>query len=187
MGAGAVRSQMDLHISLRVRERRDTDLILGQGMLATGWHPHTLDAPGKFLLSAPEHTTPRRGRAYHLDDNQVSATATRNAVRRPFQRDDGSPREDNADQPDTAGTESGPAATPEMNTDRPNQETANPEMVLWRELRNAPEYGITVADLMNATGMGRTWVYDRLHEHTQAGRATQTYRGRWRATTGHDG
>ncbi len=57
----------------------------------------------------------------------------------------------------------------------------NPEVVLWRELRNAPEHGITVADLMKATGMGRTWVYDRLHEHAEAGRVVQTYRGRWRA------
>ena len=31
--------------------------MLGQGMLAVGWNPHTLTAPGKFLVSAPEHTT----------------------------------------------------------------------------------------------------------------------------------
>jgi DNA segregation ATPase FtsK/SpoIIIE-like protein len=31
MGKGAVRSQMDTRICLRVRERRDVDLILGQG------------------------------------------------------------------------------------------------------------------------------------------------------------
>ncbi|MGH3611416.1 MAG: hypothetical protein ACRDRK_02095, partial [Pseudonocardia sp.] len=58
MGSGAARSQMDIRICLRVRERRDIDLILGQGMLAAGWHAHTLDAPGKFLLSTPEHHTP---------------------------------------------------------------------------------------------------------------------------------
>jgi S-DNA-T family DNA segregation ATPase FtsK/SpoIIIE len=47
MGKGAVRSQMDVRICLRVRERRDTDLILGQGMFAACWHAHTLDAPGR--------------------------------------------------------------------------------------------------------------------------------------------
>ena len=36
MGAGAVRSQMDLRICFRVREPRDVDLILGQGMLRIG-------------------------------------------------------------------------------------------------------------------------------------------------------
>ena len=61
MGHGAVRSQMDVRICFRVRERKDVDLILGQGMLAAGWQAHTLDAPGKFLVSASEHDTPRRG------------------------------------------------------------------------------------------------------------------------------
>ncbi len=36
MGNGAVRSQMDIRICLRVRERRDVDLILGQGALKAG-------------------------------------------------------------------------------------------------------------------------------------------------------
>ena len=58
MGQGAVRSQMDVRICFRVRERKDVDLILGQGMLTAGWHAHTLNAPGKFLISAAEHDTP---------------------------------------------------------------------------------------------------------------------------------
>ncbi len=59
MGHGAVRSQMDIRICFRVRERKDVDLILGQGMLTAGWNAHTLNAPGKFLVSAAEHDTPR--------------------------------------------------------------------------------------------------------------------------------
>ena len=62
MGAGAVRSQMDLRICFRVREPRDVDLILGQGMLKAGWDAHALNAPGKFLVSAPA-TTGRSGLA----------------------------------------------------------------------------------------------------------------------------
>jgi hypothetical protein len=58
MGQGAVRSQMNIRISFRVRERRDVDLILGQGMLNAGWHSHTLNAPGKFLVSSPNMTPP---------------------------------------------------------------------------------------------------------------------------------
>src|SRR5215813_1410454 len=72
MGSGAVRSQMDTRICFRVRERRDVDLILGQGMLTAGWHAHSLNAPGKFLVSAPEHTTPRRARAYLITDQAVT-------------------------------------------------------------------------------------------------------------------
>ncbi len=83
MGHGAVRSQMDVRICFRVRERKDVDLILGQGMLAAGWHAHTLDAPGKFLVSAPEQTTPRRARAYLVTDEVVARTASLHVGLRP--------------------------------------------------------------------------------------------------------
>ena len=72
MGQGAVRSQMNLRICFRVRERRDVDLILGQGMLNAGWHAHALNAPGKFLISSPEHDNPRRARAYLVIDQDVT-------------------------------------------------------------------------------------------------------------------
>ena len=44
-------------------------------MLNAGWHAHTLNAPGKFLISAPEHDTPRRARAYLVTDQDVTDTA----------------------------------------------------------------------------------------------------------------
>ena len=81
MGHGAVRSQMDIRICFRVRERKDVDLILGQGMLTAGWNAHTLNAPGKFLIAAAEHDTPRRARAYLVTDQAVADTAE--LVRRP--------------------------------------------------------------------------------------------------------
>jgi DNA segregation ATPase FtsK/SpoIIIE, S-DNA-T family len=80
IGGNAVRSQMDVAICLHVRERRDTDLILGSGSLAAGWDAHALTAPGSFLLSDPEHTTPRRARAYPMTDAQVRAHAARYAI-----------------------------------------------------------------------------------------------------------
>ena len=83
MGQGAVRSQMDVRICFRVRERKDVDLILGQGMLTAGWNAHTLNAPGKFLISAAEHDTPRRARAYLVTDEAVADTASRYADFRP--------------------------------------------------------------------------------------------------------
>jgi len=47
-------------MSLRVRERRSVDLILDQGLLAAGWHAHTLDGPVKFYVLAEGHAQPRR-------------------------------------------------------------------------------------------------------------------------------
>jgi DNA segregation ATPase FtsK/SpoIIIE-like protein len=79
MGEGAVRSQMDLRICFRVREPRDVDLILGQGMLRAGWNAHKLNAPGKFLVSGPEHDSPQHARAYEVKDHIVTATAARYA------------------------------------------------------------------------------------------------------------
>jgi S-DNA-T family DNA segregation ATPase FtsK/SpoIIIE len=79
----AVRSQMDVRICLRVREKRDVDLILGQGSVNSGWHAHQLTQPGEFLISDPGHTAPERNRAYLIDDQQVAWHAARYAASRP--------------------------------------------------------------------------------------------------------
>ncbi|MGH3611216.1 MAG: hypothetical protein ACRDRK_01055 [Pseudonocardia sp.] len=170
MGSGAVRSQMDVRVCLRVRERRDVDLILGQGMLAAGWVADTLNAPGKFLISTPEHTTPRRARAYRLGDDTVATVAARHAPHRPELDELSQAAADlNADQADD---DSGDAS--------PDDAVAS----LWAALRAAPEHGRSVADLMTATGMGRSWVYARLQEHAAAGAVAQVARGRWVLTDG---
>jgi hypothetical protein len=74
---------MNIRISFRIQEQRDVDLILGQGMLKAGWHAHKLNAPGKFLLSSPEHDTPRRARAYLVTDDDVKEAVARHASTRP--------------------------------------------------------------------------------------------------------
>ena len=164
MGSGAVRSQMDVRICLRVRERRDVDLILGQGMLAAGWAADTLNAPGKFLLSTPEHTTPRRARAYRLDDRDVAATAARHAPHRP---------------PLDELSQGATGETVQPTDKAPPSDADDPETVLRDTLRTAPAQGRTVTELMTATGMGRSWIYARLQAHAAAHRVTQVTRGRW--------
>ena len=164
MGNGAVRSQMDIRICLRVRERRDTDLILGQGAHAAGWHAHTLDTPGKFLISAPGHDIPRRARAYLLTDNHVQATARTHQSRRP--------RLD-ALSADAIEREPEDVVDAEL-------VSADPEQALWTALLEASDDGLSVSQLMKTTGMGRTWIYSHLQHHGD--RVTQVSRGRWRAT-----
>jgi S-DNA-T family DNA segregation ATPase FtsK/SpoIIIE len=181
MGKGAVRSQMDVRISFRVRERKDVELILGQGMLNAGWHAHTLNAPGKFLISAPEHDIPRRARAYLLTDETVSATASMYAQLRP-QLDEVSKRAMDERQAIPR------AATGDPNDDdsRPQGDAEHaPEELLWAALTRAPQEGIPVPHLMAATGMSRPWVYQRLRELTDRGDVAQVSRGRWRAVTQH--
>lgn len=163
MGHGAVRSQMDVRICLRVRERRDTDLVLGQGMYAAGWRPDGLDAPGKCLISAPEHTTPRPARAYLVTDAQVRDTAATYAGNQPAVLM-------------LAGPES-------QDTDPEGRHAADPEAALMDALVAAPADGVTVPELVIATRMSRPWVYLRLREYADAGRVVQVARGRWRAAT----
>jgi hypothetical protein len=176
MGKGAVRSQMDVRISFRVRERKDVELILGQGMLNAGWHAHTLNAPGKFLISAPEHDTPRRARAYLLTDDTVSATANRHAELRP-QLDEVSKRaiDEQRTTPRSVTTD----APSESLTSDPDP--TGPEGLLWASLTSAPHEGVPVPHLMIATGMSRPWVYQRLRELADRGDVIQVSRGRWRA------
>lgn len=182
MGAGAVRSQMDIRICLRVRERRDVDLILGQGMLATGWHAHTLDAPGKFLISTPEHHTPRRARAYLLTDDDVSTIAARNQPNRPLL----DPLSQHADDHHAARPALPVVLPPRPAVDEQTADKDNPNIALWIALRRAPGHGLSVRELMATTGMSRSWVYYRLHEHANTGRAVQVNRGRWVAASNTD-
>jgi S-DNA-T family DNA segregation ATPase FtsK/SpoIIIE len=160
------------------------DLILGQGMLAAGWHAHTLNAPGKFLISAPEHGSPRRARAYLLTDQAVTETAARYADQRP-ELDETSQRAISAaaaatvaDLPDD-GSPSG-ASRPEADH---GEEAANADDELWLALCLAPAEGTDVRELIQVTGMSRPTLYRRLAEHARAGRAIQVSRGRWRAQT----
>ncbi|MGI5168199.1 FtsK/SpoIIIE domain-containing protein [Spirillospora sp. CA-253888] len=179
MGKGAVRSQMDVRVSFRVRERKDVDLILGQGMLNAGWHAHTLNAPGKFLLSAPEHDTPRRARAYLLTDETVAQTAERHADLRPTLDHVSRTAIEEAQAGLITPAGSPPAAPP------PVRQQNAPEDVLWALLTGAPNEGIPVPHLVKATGMSRPWIYQRLRELADAGRVTQVSRGRWRAVIQH--
>jgi S-DNA-T family DNA segregation ATPase FtsK/SpoIIIE len=189
MGQGAVRSQMDTRICFRVRERKDVDLILGQGMLAAGWHAHALNAPGKFLLSAPEHTTPKRARAYLVTDQDVARIAARYGPHRPP-----------LDNVSRGALNLGPAVAepapwylagaqrdPEEPGDAPDgNDSTTPEGALWLALCTAPDEGADIAELIRLSGMTRPTLYRHLAGHAQAGRAIQVSRGRWRATTTED-
>jgi S-DNA-T family DNA segregation ATPase FtsK/SpoIIIE len=171
MGKGtAVRSQMDIRICLRVREPRDADLILGQGMVNSGWHAHKLAKPGEFLISGPEHAMPERNRAYLLNDARRDYHVSQCAPMRPRLA---------ASQPDTPLTAPEPPQTapegPPHGDDHPRPETA-----LWDALTDAGAEGVSVAELEAACGMGRRWVYYRLQAHARSGRAVQVRRGYWR-------
>jgi hypothetical protein len=147
MGQGAVRSQMDLRICFRVREPRDVDLILGQGMLRAGWDAHNLNAPGKFLISAPGHDQPKRHAPTLLSDDTVAATAAHYACNRP--RVDHASRRaaDSARRPHAPSGDNGPAPANPQTTHEAPETTSD---ALWLALRAAPEHGSARASARNA-------------------------------------
>ena len=179
MGQGAVRSQMDIRLFFRVRERKDVDLVLGQGMLRSGWDAHNLNAPGKFLVSAPEHDTPTRARAYLVTDQAVTDTAARYA--------DSRPELDEASRQALDAVNDSPAATDPTGIQdahgKPKDAPTASEDALWLALLLAPDEGSEIGELMRITEMKRTKLYRHLREHAKAGRAVQVSRGHWRART----
>lgn len=196
MGGKAVRGQMDIRICLRVRERRDVDLILGQGMYVSGWHAHTLTQPGVFLLSDPEHPNPDRARAYLIQDGPITAHADRCAPDRPTLGPahgsgvGSAGSTDRSDDPSTAPGRPQNGATPRFGVlgEEPDSGPPNgPETALWVVLRDAGSGGAGVAELMAATGMSHATLYRRLQAYARAGRVTRTTRGRWRAVSGAHG
>ena len=166
MGGNAVRSQMDVRICLRVRERRDTDLILGAGSLAAGWDAHALTQPGTFYLSDPEHTIPMRARAYQITDTQVRAHAARHAI--PGRT------------PGPGDAEPPPGRRLRLVT---SNDQAGAQEALRDALNHAGPHGVTPRALAEATGRGHTWVHERLRELAAAGHVTQVGHGRWAAVT----
>src|SRR5579872_4257958 len=169
MGEGAVRSQMDIRICFRVRERKDTDLILGQGMLTAGWDAQTLNAPGKFLISDPGHDAPKRARAYLLTDEIVRYTAARLASSRP-----------RLDAISRNALEARQPIHPDAAPPSPDPSHNAPRDALWLALQQASNEGTGIGELMRITGWKRTKLYRHLQMHAHDGRALQVSRGHWR-------
>ena len=149
-------------------------------MRKAGWHADTLNAPGKFLISAPEHGTPRRARAYLITDDDVRDAVARCTPARPEldRISDDALFVGLRNQPPPPSTDEPPPATDER------QEADD---ALWAALVTAPADGHDITELIRLTGMTRATLYRRLRDHAREGRAIQVSRGRWRARTPEDG
>jgi hypothetical protein len=165
---------MDMRICFRVHEPRDVDLVLGQGMLTAGWNAHKLNAPGKFLISAPEHDIPRRARAYLVTDEAVTDTAARHAqISRQL---------DEISRAATAAIYTDDVRTIPVGIEEISEQRLDANAML-RAALSAPPKGIPVSELIAITGMSRRWVFWRLKQLAERGEAVQTARGHWRAAS----
>ena len=161
-------------------------------MLKAGWNAHKLNAPGKFLVSAPEHVTPKRARAYLLTDDDVARVVAHYGPRRPqldaVSRDalNLGPAEA---EPVPWYLKNAPHVADEPDDSPGTDDTNSLEDLLWGVLCDAPENGADIAGLIRATGMRRSTVYKYLALLADQGRAEQVGWGHWRATDpgeGHD-
>jgi AraC-like DNA-binding protein len=138
------------------------------------WDAHKLNAPGKFLVSAPEHDIPRLARAYLVTDEMVAETAARHSR---------IPRE--LDQVSRDAMLNAPAPEYAPQYGNPGNPGPAPEEALWLVLNSAPEEGWEIGQLISRTGMTRTTLYRHLRDLVS--RAYQVSRGRWRARPAEGG
>jgi hypothetical protein len=148
-----------------------------------GWPPELLDAPGKFYLRARSQglNSPRPARGYLATTAQVHQLAAHHAhssarldtvsaqaaahhpTAHPRPGDDPPPPPAGDDHPDPTPPSPGGWTPPEMGD-------GDPEVArLLAVLANAGPAGLTVIELVVATGRQKTWVYDRLGDLQQAG------------------
>jgi len=142
--------------------------------------PIPSNAPGKFLVSAPEHGIPKRARGYLITDQAVqryrrtarrqpAPTSTRNHDARSARRPSQPPPLTKLARPTRA--------RPSTGLTRPSAED-----VLWLALCMAPDAGSISAKLMSITGMSRPTLYRHLQPAREGWPArSKSAGGRWRA------
>jgi len=134
--------------------------------------------PASIASVNPVPTVPAYGL---ITDDDVTDAVTRYALGRP-PLDPISRRALAA--PPSAPSATAPAGDAEGGNDadagQPEDPEGDPETILRTALWRAPEEGVSVPDLVAATGMSRRWVYYRLRELAAAGHVIQTARGHWR-------
>jgi hypothetical protein len=141
---------------------------------------HALNAPGKFLVSAPEHSTPKRARGYLVTDQAVSDTAAEHADSRP-ELDEISRRPISPVPQDDEPPDSGDLIIGHVGESSSSNEPTAAEDALWLALTTAPDQGCDIGELLHVTGMSRPTLYRYLAQLAKSGRAVQVSRGRWSA------
>jgi S-DNA-T family DNA segregation ATPase FtsK/SpoIIIE len=192
LGSDILRANLRVRFCLSVEDPGEVALALGLGD-KKGWPPELLDAPGKFYLRARSQglNRPRPARGYlattaqvqqlaaqHADSSaRLDAVSAQAAARHPAAHprpDAGQPTPTGGDHPDPVppgpdGWAAGEAAD------------GDPEVArLLAVLANGGPGGLTVTELVAATGRQKTWVYDRLADLQQAGLVKHASHGRYR-------
>jgi DNA segregation ATPase FtsK/SpoIIIE, S-DNA-T family len=189
LGSEILRANLRVRFCLGVEDPSEVSLALGLGG-KKGWPPELLDAPGKFYLRARSQglNTPRPARGYLATTTQVHQLAAHHA--RTPARLDALSAQAAARHPGPGGDQPPPPASGDRASPAPpgpggwtagEAGAGDPEVArLLAVLANAGPAGLTVTELVVATGRQKTWVYERLAELQPAGLVERAGQGRYR-------
>jgi S-DNA-T family DNA segregation ATPase FtsK/SpoIIIE len=205
LGSEILRANLRVRFCLGVEDPGEVSLALGLGG-KKDWPPELLDAPGKFYLRARSQglNSPRPARGYLATTAQVHRLAAHHAQSparldavsaQAAARHPGAHSRLGGDQPPPppGGGHAGPGppgpgppgpgppgpggwTPPEVDGGGGDPEVAR----LLAVLANAGPAGLTVIDLLVATGRQKTWVYDRLADLQQAALVERAGQGHYR-------
>jgi S-DNA-T family DNA segregation ATPase FtsK/SpoIIIE len=192
LGSEILRANLRVRFCLGVEDPGEVSLALGLGG-KKDWPPELLDAPGKFYLRARSQglNRPRPARGYLATTAQVHRVAAHHAhtparldpvAAQAAARHPAAHARLGGDQPPPpTGGHTDPAPAGPCGWTPPEVGGADPEVArLVAVLANAGPAGLTVTELLVATGRQKTWVYDRLAELQQAALVERAGQGRYR-------
>jgi S-DNA-T family DNA segregation ATPase FtsK/SpoIIIE len=192
LGSEILRANLRVRFCLGVEDPGEVSLALGLDT-KKGWPPELLDAPGKFYLRARSQglNRPRPARGYLATTAQVHQLAAHHA-HTPARLDPVSaqaaarhpaahPLSPGGDQPPPPAGGHADPTPPSPGGWTPPEGGGEPEVArLLAVLANAGPAGLTIPELLVATGRQKTWVYDRLADLQQAGVVERAGQGRYR-------
>ncbi|MEE1774589.1 FtsK/SpoIIIE domain-containing protein, partial [Streptomyces sp. JV181] len=189
-----LRSQMSAVVALKMRRQSESRVVF-EDLTKEGWTPHRLPGKGWLLLLDDEHQDPEESRAAFIDEKEFrrlkpwNPTPVVEPVIPPMPTyapavvtERVSADMDEAVQltkvpaqsapADLAGTAPAADPTPELT------ELSVPDAIR-SALADAPAAGMSAAELVVATGRGKSQVYAGLQELTDDGAAVKVGRGRY--------
>jgi DNA segregation ATPase FtsK/SpoIIIE, S-DNA-T family len=184
LGSGELRSQYTAKVVLRLERKQHVNYVLGEEAANAGWRADLIpaDKPGTLYLDAAGATTPMRGRAFEVTMPTIDQVVERYTTRRPSLAPAAVAALEATSAPGTGEPQTGSLAS-EGTSDPPHSEGyfagLDPEQAIIGALAQADPHGATIGDLKQATGMSRSWIYNKLRELAAAGRAHQVDRGHW--------
>jgi hypothetical protein len=192
LGSEILRANLRVRFWLGIEDPGEVALALGLED-KTGWPPELLDAPGKFYLRARSQgiNRPRPARGYLATTAQVQQLAAHHAhssarldavsAQAASPHLAAQPRPDAGQPTPTGGDHSDPVPPGPDGWAAEVAADGDPEVVrMLAVLANAGPVGLTVTELVVATGRQKTWVYDRLADLQQAGLVKHGGHGHYR-------